>query len=1140
MTRRRLTLEWLERRDVPSFAAPQAILAGASPSDVTNDDFNGDGHYDIAVVNNTAPGTVSVMLGAGGGKFGAPKSYPTGGNYPTSLVAVDVTGDGRLDLVATNYVYKNDATIAVLRGSGTGLFRRPITFPAGQNPFGVGYADFNFDAVTDLVVANVDEGVTVLFGGVGGTFNQKVSFDVGTKVKAVSTGDFNSDGVSDVVAVGYHNTAPKTAILLSNADGTFTFGPQYNDGLPIDVSVADYNADFKLDLAVASVGNNIFFRLGNGDGTFALHGVQPTNAGLKSIETEDINADGQLDILALNLSEEFTVYLGQGDGNFVPGVPYVGGPAAVAAAIRDFTGDGIPDVVVANKVTGAGTVTLQVGQGNGTFQQGLPVSLPVSTQGMMSLDVNGDADADLASAYDLELDLYVGAAGAGYEFHSSYPFFGAYYGEADMVSADVNNDGILDLSLNSNSSPYFNVLMGSSGGGFVTAPLLPAGIRPGDVAVADFDLDANLDAVVVSNDFDLSVMFGNGDGNFTSPSSFGAGVSPQDVAVGDFNGDAIPDIAVSNHESAGAITVLFSNGDGTFQSPASFAVGSFPRRIEVADLNGDGLLDIATVNYSSGTVSVLLGNGNGTFKPHISSTTGPGPEALNVGDLNGDTIFDVVVIDHLGKKLSVLLGNGDGSFQPPTVVLSLMYPITDVEVGDFDENGSPDLAVAQYGPILILLNNGDATFQPPQTAASNGSSKQMSVRDFNADGHLDIATANPTWIAVGLGNGNGAFQNHTIYSAGLQPLEDLYFVELAPGDFNNDGTLDVVVTNRDGDSLGVFVSNGNRFAALAAYYIPGYTRDMVPGDFNEDGALDFAVISDAGVNVTLGNGDGSFKPALSFPAGPSPLGLVAADFNGDGHLDLATANQGSSPTFAGSTSVLLGNGDGTFQSTVTLTAGISSYDLITEDLNSDGSLDLVVVNRGSGESYSVKAGTVSVFIGNGDGTFAAQVEYPVGASPEYLTAGDMNNDGVIDVAVTNLKGDTLTLLLGIGDGTFQFAVHFLVGDEPREIVITDPNQDGWLDLVFARKDGIAILANDGIWPPMPIGDGPRPNASLSTGHRAETSPPATVDPQVLRDTSVSLADASDTVIAPLPKHVGRRIVRVAAAPVDDPFLVDLT
>ncbi len=458
--KRGLAIELLEIRDVPSFAAPQAFLAGLSPSDVVNDDFNGDGFYDLAVTNEATPGTVSVMLNAGDGTFGAPKSFPTGGNKPTSLVVVDVSGDGRVDLVVTNNNSGSSDTVAVLRGSGTGLFRRPVTFAAGINPTSVTYSGFNGDAFTDLVLANEDTGkLTIFFGQIGGMFTQSVSYDIGTSMKAVSTGDFNGDGRSDIVAVGNHQTAPKTAILFSDGDGTFTFGPQYSDGSPIDVSVADYNADSKLDLAIGSADDSVIVRLGNGDGTFALAGIHPTVTGLTVVETDDIDADGNLDFLALTLESGFNVFLGQGDGSFVLGGPYAAGIQGSGVAIRDFTDDGVPDVAVANEVDKFnpvepvnGTVTLQRGLGGGTFI-GLPPIAPAAVQNfweMVTADFNGDNDQDLAISSFLNtgtlgsFNLLLGGPGGSFQ-----PPLVTQLGKMarGLAAADFNNDGDMDVAI---------------------------------------------------------------------------------------------------------------------------------------------------------------------------------------------------------------------------------------------------------------------------------------------------------------------------------------------------------------------------------------------------------------------------------------------------------------------------------------------------------------------------------------------------------------------------------------------------------------------------------------------------------------------------------------------------------------------
>src|SRR5262245_12409017 len=119
VSRTRLVLQVLETRDLPSFVAPVAYLAGNAPAGLVHADFNGDGQDDLAVANNTAPGMVNVLIAQSGGVFLAPKSFPTGGAGASSLAVADVSGDGRLDLVVTNSASN---TVAVLRGSGTGVF----------------------------------------------------------------------------------------------------------------------------------------------------------------------------------------------------------------------------------------------------------------------------------------------------------------------------------------------------------------------------------------------------------------------------------------------------------------------------------------------------------------------------------------------------------------------------------------------------------------------------------------------------------------------------------------------------------------------------------------------------------------------------------------------------------------------------------------------------------------------------------------------------------------------------------------------------------------------------------------------------------------------------------------------------------
>lgn len=232
------------------------------------------------------------------------------------------------------------------------------------------------------------------------------------------------------------------------------------------------------------------------------------------------------------------------------------------------------------------------------------------------------------------------------------------------------------------------------------------------------------------------------------------------------------------------------------------------------------------------------------------------------------------------------------------------------------------------------------------------------------------------------------------------------------------------------------------------------------GDFNGDGYPDLAVVnsgagSSNGVSILLGNGDGTFKAHVDYPAGGSPHSVVAADFNGDGKLDLAIANG-----VADTISVLIGNGDGTFKAPVSYPAGTNPQWLVAADFNGDGKLDLAVTNYGA--NYA--DGTVSVFLGNGDGTFQPQVQYLVNENPFGIMAGDLNHDGKTDlVIVDNNGGFGAWVMLGNGDGTFQPPVYYPTGDNPRAGVLADFNGDGNLDLAVGNciDNDVSVLLGDG-------------------------------------------------------------------------------
>ena len=237
------------------------------------------------------------------------------------------------------------------------------------------------------------------------------------------------------------------------------------------------------------------------------------------------------------------------------------------------------------------------------------------------------------------------------------------------------------------------------------------------------------------------------------------------------------------------------------------------------------------------------------------------------------------------------------------------------------------------------------------------------------------------------------------------------------------------------------------------YDAGSHPQAFVVADFNGDGKADLAVGDFQGnsVSVLLGNGDGSFQKAVTYVLGSEPTSIAEGDFNGDGKVDLAIAYSSNS-----NVSVMLGNGDGTFQAAVSYpTTGTSLNSVAVGDFNGDGRADLVV-------AYYT-GGLVTVLLGNGNGTFQSGVNYATGSTPNFVVVGDFNADGKADLAATNWLGGSVSVLLGNGDGTFRAPVAYDVGTYPNSLAVGDFNGDGKADLAVANQhtQNLSVLLGNG-------------------------------------------------------------------------------
>jgi hypothetical protein len=711
----------LERRVVPGFLAPRAFDAATRPDSVAVGDFKSDGLMDLAVANYGS-GNVSVLLGNGDGTFQAPRNFAAGTD-PISVVVGDFNGDGIPDLAIANYFTNN---VSVLLGNGDGTFQAGRTFATVGAPLSIAVGDFNGDGQLDLVTTNLTfDNVSVLLGNGDGTFQAAHDFPAGSNPQSVAVGDFNGDGRLDLAVADYVFGNCSVSVLLGNGDGTFQAGRTFPAGVGFgSVAVGDLNGDGVPDLAVADSGD------------------------------------------PLGRTSGVSVLLGNGDGSFQAARAFAAGSSPQSVALGDFNGDDRLDLAVANDFSGGGSVSVLVGNGDGTFQPPRSFTTGVDPASVAVADLNGDGRLDLAIADS-----------------------GGRFGVGSAVT----------------------VLLGNGDGTFQASPTFAAGSGPLSVAVGDFTGDGRLD-LAVANDFsdDVSVLLGNGDGTFQAQRTFATGSGSYSVAVGDFTGDGRLDLAVANYFSNN-VSVLLGNGDGSFQDARTFAAGPNPRALAVGDFTGDGIPDLAVANdpYSGNGsgVSLLLGNGDGSFQTPRTFAAGPRPVSVAVGDFNRDGRLDLVVANYRGNNVSVLLGNGDGSFQTARTFAAGSNPVS-VAVGDFSGDGIPNLVVANEipsnGTVSVLQGNGDGSFQAGRTFAAGSDPQSVAVGDFSRDGRLDLAVANYRGnnVSVLLGNGDGSFQTANFsYSAGSRPYS------VAVGDFNGDGYPDLAVANFYSNDVSILLND---------------------------------------------------------------------------------------------------------------------------------------------------------------------------------------------------------------------------------------------------------------------------------------------------------------------------------------------
>ena len=331
-----------------------------------------------------------------------------------------------------------------------------------------------------------------------------------------------------------------------------------------------------------------------------------------------------------------------------------------------------------------------------------------------------------------------------------------------------------------------------------------------------------------------------------------------------------------------------------------------------------------------------------------------------------------------------------------------------------------------------------------------------------ASSNLDLVTANygAGTISVFLGNGDGTFAPRVDYNGGSNALVNP--IAVATAAFRGSGAaLDLAVVDQGADSVRIFPGNGDgTFGTAASYPVGKFPSGIVLGDFNGDGFTDIAVTNtnDNSISILFGKGDGTFQAAktVTLAHGQGPIGIVTADFNGDGHADLAVAN-----SLTNTATILLGDGMGNFPTQTDLGVGTKPVALAAATFNSglqcastiQAHPDLAVANETDG--------TVSLFLNQCGGTFAAPSVFTVGDAPDALLAGDFENSGNQDLLVANSADNDIVVFFGAGNGTFPASIPLQVGSMPAAIASGDFNGQGLPDAAIANEgdNTVTVIIN---------------------------------------------------------------------------------
>jgi hypothetical protein len=943
-------------------------LWGGGTGQFASGDFNRDGHVDLLVGRH-------LFKSDGNGSF-HPRETVAGGGTVGAITAGDVDGDGWLDILHQD---RADGFVRLNLGSAHGFGEATYL---GYDWFlrGLRLVDLDGDGLRDLVGLHQGVGVVVRHSLGNGAFAAPQQW--ATTLSPVQLVDINGDGRLDVVGVDYYENATQ----LNGAVGTFigerailTTAP----GAPQSLTVARGDASASLAWTVPAVG---------GSSAITSYTIEHSTNGGTTWTASTVT----------RTSPTATIATVTGLTN---GVAYVFRVAAVnAAGTGAFTSASNP-VMVATVPSRPTFKSWTVG---GPSSQGAPPVVAGAASALVIWQhprvMGGKTGGLLITDYEIQ---YSSDDGMTWQTWSHDP--------SSLTSATVTGlqNGTTYVfrvaAINAvGQSEYSATSMAVTP---VTTPDVPAGVSAlastqravvswsapgwdGGSAITRYQLQRSSDAgatwVPAASLPSTATTWT--DINLIAGASYRYRVSAVNAVGGSSFGESnavVPGTypvvtgielvgAASTSATAVAWTVTFSEsvtgvdatdfvivGDGVVATTLHVTGSGATYTVTAVGLSGAGTIGLNLGD--DGTIRDLAGaglrfpGGSVSFESPLTYATGTGPHSLTVQDINGDGMRDLIIANTTSKTIGIMLGNGNGTFQPQTSYSLGIHTPTSLVLADVNGDGNWDIVAGTHSSyyVAVFLGAGDGSFKINLFyTALYIEPRHIVVSDVTGDGFSDVLFwSSSHTLFIMQGKGNGDFEPYRV----LRSFGGASISSVVVADVNADGKADLVVTRGIGGSglLSIMLgSGGGAFQPTIDMAVNGRLTSLAVGDFDADGKLDLVTNGrSSDVLVLLGNGQGTFQTAQSVAAGDSTT-VAVADVNADGRLDIVVANGSGN-----SVSVLIGRGDGTFLATQTVSIETSPSSSVVDDVDGDGLYDLIVLSNSANTTGVLRGRRIGVFTG---------------------------------------------------------------------------------------------------------------------------------------------------------------------------------